>query len=144
MSGFLGQILGGMMGGGQGAPTAGQPTALVAVLRQVLVSNGGIDQLVSRFDAAGLGGQARSWVGSGQNQPVSPEQIGQVFSDDQLAQWATQAGTTPDQLRTVLAEALPHAVDHATPGGEMPAADAMPDLAGLVGQLLGQGRQNRA
>jgi len=140
MSGFLGQILGSLMGsgtGGEAGQGAVQPTALAGVLRQVLVTNGGVAGLVSQFQAAGLGPHVQSWVGDGANQPISPEQIGQVFSDDQLARWAEQAGTTPDKMRAVLAEALPHAVDHATPEGMVPQSGAVPDLSGLVGRLFG-------
>ena len=146
MSGFLGQILGSLAGGATGneagqvgaQPGAPQMGALAGVLRQVLVTNGGVAGLVSQFEAAGLGAHVQSWVGDGANQPVTPAQIGQVFSDDQLAQWADQAGTTPDKMRAVLAEALPHAVDHATPEGMVPQSGAVPDLTGLVGRLFAQ------
>jgi uncharacterized protein YidB (DUF937 family) len=143
MSGMLGQILGGFLGGGQpGQP--GQPSPLVGILQQVLASGGqggtggagGISAIVSRFEAAGLGQQAQSWVGTGANQPVSADQVGQVFPPEQISHWATQAGTTPDAMRQVLAEALPHAVDHLTPGGQPPAQTA--DISGMLQGLLGQ------
>lgn len=134
MSGLLGQILGQVVGGQQ----AGQPTAIAGILQQVLASNGGgIASVISRFEAAGLGSQVQSWVGTGQNAAVSPEQIGQAFTDEQIGTWADQAGTTPDKLRAVLAEALPHAVDQVTPGGQVPPASAIPDLTALVGRFLG-------
>jgi len=134
MSGIVGQLLGNFLGGER----QGQSGGLVAILQQVMASNGGgVSALVSRFEAAGLGSQAQSWVGTGQNQPVTPEQIDQVFPAEQIQGWAEQAGTTPDKLRAVLAEALPHAIDHATPGGQVPPADAMPDLSGLLTRLMG-------
>jgi uncharacterized protein YidB (DUF937 family) len=92
--------------------------------------------LLSRFQDAGLGTQAQSWVSTGQNQPISPEHIDQVCSQDEISGWATQAGTTPDKMREVLAEALPHAVNHVTPNGQVP--DQMPDLSSLVQQFLGR------
>jgi uncharacterized protein YidB (DUF937 family) len=134
MSGFLGQILGGIMGGQQG----GQPNAIAGILQQVLASDGGgVNTLVSRFQTAGLGAQAQSWVAEGDNMPVSGAQIGQVFSPEQLQGWASQAGTTPDKLQAVLAEALPHAVNHVTPGGQIPEANAMPDLSSLMSRFFG-------
>jgi uncharacterized protein YidB (DUF937 family) len=134
MSGFLGQMLGSIMGGQQG----GRPTAIASILQQVLASNGGgVASLVSRFQGAGLGAQAQSWVSEGDNMPVSAEQIGQVFSPEQLQGWASQAGTTPDKLQAVLAEALPHAVNHVTPAGHVPEANAMPDLSSLMGRFFG-------
>jgi uncharacterized protein YidB (DUF937 family) len=128
MSGVLGQLLGNVLGG------QAQSGAIAGVLQQVLVSNGGVAGLVSRFESAGLGSQAASWVGTGQNMPVSPEQVGQVFPDQQVEQWAEQAGTTPDKLRAVLAEALPQAVDHSTPNGQVPAT--MPDVQSIIGHLF--------
>jgi uncharacterized protein YidB (DUF937 family) len=134
MSGFLGQMLGSIMGGQQGS----QPNAIAGILQQVLASDGGgVSALVSRFEAAGLGAHAQSWVSEGENMPVSAEQVGQVFSPDQLQGWASQAGTTPDKLQAVLAEALPHAVNHVTPGGQVPEANAMPDLSALMSRFLG-------
>ena len=136
MSGFIGQILGNMMGGQQ----AGQPAAIAGILQQLLAANGGgVASVVSRFEAAGLGSNAQSWVSTGENQPVSADQIGKVFSPEQINAWSTQAGTTPDKLCAVLAEALPHAVDHVTPGGQVPAPDAIPDLSSLVSRFFNSG-----
>ncbi|HXT78973.1 MAG TPA: YidB family protein [Acetobacteraceae bacterium] len=134
MSGIVGQILGNIMGGQQ----SGGSAAIAGILQQLLAGNGGgVGSLVSQFQSAGLGNQAQSWVSSGQNLPVSSEQIGSVFSADQIEGWAAQAGTTPDRMRMVLAEALPHAVDHATPQGQIPAPNEAPDLTSLLGKLLG-------
>ena len=134
MSGLLGQMLGSIMGGQQG----GQPTAITSILQQLLASDGGgVAGLVSRFQAAGLGTQAQSWVAEGDNMPVSAAQISQVFSPEQLQGWASQAGTTPDKLQAVLAEALPQAVNHVTPGGQVPEANAMPDLSSLMARVFG-------
>lgn len=137
MSGILGQLLGGVLGNQQGG--GGQPSSggLAAVLQQVLASDGGgVTALVQRFEAAGLGSQAQSWIGTGGNAPVTPEQIDRVFPDEKIAAWAEQAGTSPEQLRAVLAQALPHAVDHATPGGQVPPAGTMPDLSALIGRFF--------
>jgi uncharacterized protein YidB (DUF937 family) len=143
MSGILGQILGSMLSGqaqGQAAASGAQPgaPALMGILQQVLSANGnGLGSLVSQLQGAGLGSQVGSWVGNGTNQPVTPDQIGQVFSADQITGWAAEAGTTPEAMRQVLAEALPHAVDHVTPAGAVPAQDAVPDFSALLGKLLG-------
>lgn len=133
MSGIVNQLLGNFFGGDK----QGQPDAIVGMLRQVLTSEGGISALVSKFEAAGLGSEAKSWVGTGANQPITPEHIDQVFSAEKLQTWAAAAGTTPDKLRTVLAEALPQAVDHATPDGQVPSAGGMPDLSGLLSRFAG-------
>ena len=93
MSGFLGQILQGVMGGGQ----QGQGSAIAGILQQVLaVKDGdkqGVAAIISKFQSAGLGPAVQSWVGTGQNAPVSSDQIGSVFSQQQIEGWAQQAGT---------------------------------------------------
>ena len=137
MSGILGQMLQGVMGGGQQSQTS----PITAILQQVLTmkdgDNQGVAAVIAKFQKAGLGGAAQSWVGTGSNAAVSGDQVGQVFSTDQINGWAQQAGTTPDAMRDVLAQAVPHMVDHLTPGGQVPAQTQAPDLAGLMGRLLG-------
>lgn len=137
MSGLFGQILQGVFSGGQ----QGQASSISGILQQVLaVKDGdkeGVAAIISKFQTAGLGQHVQSWVGTDENAPVSADQIGQVFSQEQLEGWAQKAGTTPDALRGVLAEALPHVIDHATPDGQVPAQ--MPDLSSLLGRLLGGG-----
>ena len=141
LSGFIGQMLQGVLGGnqqGSGSPIAG-------ILQQVLSvrdgDNQGVAAIVSRFQSAGLGGVVQSWIGGGENAPISGDQVGQAFSAQQIEGWASKAGTTPDAMRDILAEALPHVVDHATPNGEVPAQS--PDLSGLVARLLGAGGATR-
>ncbi len=71
--------------------------------------------------------------------PVAPEQLGQAFPPAQVQAWASQAGTTPEALLQVLAQALPHAIDHATPNGEIPPPTApAPDFSSLMGRLFGR------
>ncbi|HET7882181.1 MAG TPA: YidB family protein [Acetobacteraceae bacterium] len=129
MSGILGSILGSL------SEQGGQSNAIAGVLQQVLSQNGGgLNALLSRFQDAGLGSQAQSWVSTAPNQPISSEHIDQVFSQDEISGWAAQAGTSQDKMREVLAEALPHAVSHVTPEGQVP--DQMPDLSSLIQQFL--------
>jgi uncharacterized protein YidB (DUF937 family) len=137
MSGMLGQILGGLLGGGG---QQGQQSPIAGILEQVLATkdangNTGIAAIVSRFQSAGASQQVQSWVGTGSNEPVSPDQVGQAFGDGQIEAWAKQAGTTPDAMRQVLSEAVPHVVDHMTPAGQVPTQNA--NLAGLLQGLLG-------
>jgi uncharacterized protein YidB (DUF937 family) len=79
--------------------------------------------LLSQFQNAGLGNVAQSWVGTGPNQQVSPDQLHQVFGDQQVNQWAQQANMQPHDLLSQLSQYLPHAVDKMTPGGQL-SADA--------------------
>jgi uncharacterized protein YidB (DUF937 family) len=133
MSGLLGSIL--SMAGSQGQS---QQAGIASLLQQALSPNGGgVDALVSRFKGAGLGEQAQSWVNPGANQSISPEHVGQVFTSEELETWAGQTGIPVDKVKELLAEALPHAVDHVTPEGQVPAANVTPDLTSLVGRFFG-------
>lgn len=141
MSGFFGQIIGSVLGGGQ----QGAASPISGILQQVLSYQDGDKQgvaaIISKFQSSGLGDHVQSWVGTGANAPISAEQIGSVFTSEQVQGWAQQAGTTPEAMREVLANALPHVIDHVTPGGTVPqtppTAEQMPDLSGMLGKLLG-------
>ena len=123
LQGVLGSILGGgtapqsgllagLLGGGrqaqQPAPTPQQQSG-----------SSGLMGLIDRFRGAGLGHVADSWVGQGPNQPVAPEQLQQVFGEDQINQWSHQTGMPKSGLLGALAQYLPQAVDHATPNGKL-------------------------
>ena len=99
--GGLGGALGGMLGGGGGA-------------------GGGLGGLLGQFQQAGLGHVAQSWVGNGPNQQVSPDQLNQVFGDQQVNQWSQQTGMPKHDLLSQLSQYLPHAVDQMTPQGQVP------------------------
>lgn len=128
MSGILSGLLGG--------EKEGSSAVMTDILQQILTQSGGVSGLISRFQQAGFGDHVQSWM-NGDHLPISGNHIGQVFTDDEIAGWASQAGTDPDKMRAVLAEAMPHAVDHATPNGEVPAQNAAPDLSGLIGRFFG-------
>ncbi|NGX97321.1 MAG: DUF937 domain-containing protein [Candidatus Afipia apatlaquensis] len=93
-----------------------------AVLSEVLGSGnqGGLSAIVARLEQAGLGDQVKSWIGTGQNLPVSAQQLQQVLGNDVVRQLATRFGIPVDQLSTVLAQVLPGAVDRASPEGALP------------------------
>jgi uncharacterized protein YidB (DUF937 family) len=81
------------------------------VLSEVLGngSQGGLSAIVAKLQQAGLGDQVKSWIGNGQNLPITADQLQQVLGSD-----------TVDQLAKVLAQQLPTAVDHASPDGRLP------------------------
>jgi len=124
----LQSILGSMLGGGQ-AQQGGQPQqgGLGGALGGMLGGGGaagGLGGLLSKFQQAGLGNVAQSWVGSGPNQQVTPDQLHQVFGDEQVNQWSQQSGMPKHDLLSQLSQYLPHAVDQMTPQGQVPAEGA--------------------
>lgn len=127
---IAGQVLGSL---GQTAGGNGTLGAIGALLEQ----SGGLQGLVERFRAGGLGDVVDSWIGTGRNLPVSAEQIRAILGSDEVRQVARQFGLSPDAIAGHIADVLPKVVDHATPGGVMPEASA---LDGLLQGLKGLGR----
>jgi uncharacterized protein YidB (DUF937 family) len=92
------------------------------VLSEVLGngSQGGLSAIVAKLQQAGLGDQVKSWIGNGQNLPITAEQLQQVLGSDTVRQLAAKLNIPVDQLAQVLAHQLPTAVDHASPDGRLP------------------------
>jgi uncharacterized protein YidB (DUF937 family) len=95
---------------------------LPAVLSEVLGSGGqgGLNAIVAKLQQAGLGDIAKSWVGTGQNLPITADQLKQVLGSDVVRQLAAKYNIPIDQVAEVLAHQLPQAVDKASPDGKLP------------------------
>jgi uncharacterized protein YidB (DUF937 family) len=94
----------------------------------------GLQNLMSAFQNAGLGEIINSWVGNGENLPISAEQIMKALGGGQLGQLAQSAGVTEGQAASGLADLLPSLINQMTPNGQAgDAADFNP--AQLIGQL---------
>lgn len=103
----------------------------LASLQKLVSSSGGLQGLTSKLASNGLGQQVQSWVGHGQNQPVSGSQIQDAMDPSQVHAVAQQAGMSDDEACDHVAQALPHMVDQATPQGQMPAPQNDPFSKGL-------------
>ncbi len=114
----LGQAVGGMLGGNSSQNPLMQ--ALTGLLGQNS-SVGGLAGLVQTFQKNGLGEIVNSWVGTGKNLPVTPQQIQQGLGGDLLKQLATKAGISTEAAGTQLAGLLPDLVDKLTPTGKIEA-----------------------
>ena len=124
-----------------GTPGGGGQPALIEAAMHLLndPQHGGLAGLIQSFEQAGLGAQAGSWVGSGQNLSISADDIQKVLGDTRLGALAQQYGITPQMLATGLAQVLPQLIDHLTPNGQMPASNALiaEGLSLLKGKLFG-------
>jgi uncharacterized protein YidB (DUF937 family) len=107
----------GMLGQLEGA-------VLPVVLSEVLGngSQGGLSAIVAKLQQAGLGDQVKSWIGNGQNIPITAEELQQVLGSDTVRQLAARFNIPVDQIGPVLAQMLPKAVDNASPDGHLPAS----------------------
>jgi uncharacterized protein YidB (DUF937 family) len=92
------------------------------VLSEVLGNGGqgGLSAIVAKLEQAGLGDQVKSWIGNGQNLPITAEQLQQVLGSEKVKELAARFNIPVDQLAQVLAQQLPLAVDHASPDGRLP------------------------
>lgn len=140
----VGQALGGA-GGQGGAGTAGMIEGLVAALAGgaqqgggALGGLGGLAGLVQQLQKGGLGEQVGSWISTGQNLPVSPDQLKDALGSDALGQLAGSIGLDAGQAAGPLAQLLPQVVDALTPHGQLPSAGGGADLASLLPQVLGK------
>ena len=132
--GLLDSILGAASGKGGASGVANQ---LMGVLGGLLAQSGGLQGLASKFAQSGHGNAFQSWVGVGENQPVSSNQIQNVLGPEQVNAIATRMGVDPAVASTFLAEYLPKIVDKLTPAGKIdPAADHQQGLAALLPSLL--------
>jgi uncharacterized protein YidB (DUF937 family) len=119
--GLLDQIAGQISGnpGGQNEESGSQGN-LVGGVMALINSAGGLPALLQKFQASGLGDKVASWVGHGENQPVSPNEVRDAIGQDGIDQVAQQGGTTPEEASAGLARYLPQIVDKLTPNGQVP------------------------
>lgn len=80
---------------------------------------GSITGLLAKLQESGLGGQVASWLGSGSNLPISPEQIRNALGNPQVQQLANAIGLPTDKILAMLSENLPNAVDRMSPNGTL-------------------------
>jgi uncharacterized protein YidB (DUF937 family) len=122
--------------------TAVGGASLLAVAGELLNRVGGVGGLINLLKQNGLGSAAQSWVGTGENEPVSGEQLGQALQGGGLGSLLQEAagklGTSPDDLLGKLSGVLPQTVDHLTPEGQVPQHASGGFDLGSLGPLAGK------
>jgi uncharacterized protein YidB (DUF937 family) len=132
--GLFDSILGAVSGKTEGSGGAAQ---LIGVLGGLLAQSGGLEGLANKFAQSGQGSAFQSWVGVGENQPISNNQIQNALGSEQVNALAARMGIDPAQASNFLAEYLPKIVDKLTPAGKIdPTADHQQGLAALLPSLL--------
>lgn len=119
--GFLDDVVGKVkeaVGGG-----GGEHSALVNQVLGLLSGGsegGGLQGMIHSFKEKGLGDIMSSWIGTGQNLPISGEQLKTGLGADLIGQLASKAGVSVDVATSKLAEILPGMIDKLTPEGNVP------------------------
>jgi len=108
--GLFDGILGGIIGGG-----------MASAVNAILEKHGGVQGVVNEFERNGFGPIVQSWVGTGPNQPISPDQLNNVLGPDLLQKLSEKTGVPVEDLKQKLAQVLPQAIDRLTPNGRVPA-----------------------
>jgi uncharacterized protein YidB (DUF937 family) len=138
LDGLLGGALGGLLGGGNSATPAQAQGPLLQMALQLLQQNGGISGVIGKLRQAGYGAQADSWVGTGENQPISPDALQQVLGHGQLGDLASKLGLAQGAAAGGLAAMLPQIIDRFTPQGQIP--DNHGDLVAQALSMLQKSR----
>jgi uncharacterized protein YidB (DUF937 family) len=137
-------ILDGVVGASNNAQggVSGATGTTGAIMSEVLVmlqnkQGGGLSGLVQAFENGGLGHLVQSWVGTGQNLPVSPDQISNVLnSSGVLGRIAQATGLQQADVARHLSGLLPQIVDHLTPNGQVHQGDVSSALSTLAKKFL--------
>ncbi len=138
--GLLDTVIGSLAQGGLGGAGGGSQADLLRVVAGLLGNEGpagGLGGLIARFQQGGLGDVIGSWVGTGQNLPVSPDQLGGALGDDLISQLTQHTGMNSGDLLGQLSQMLPQVIDHLTPNGQLPQGGGL-DVGAVLGQLLGR------
>jgi len=109
--GLFDGVLGGLVGG-----------EMATVINGLIERHGGVQGIVAQLQQQGLGETVKSWVGTGPNQPISPNQVHEAFGSDTINQLAAKFGLNPQDLAQKLSALLPQAIDKLTPAGKVPKA----------------------
>lgn len=131
--------LAGMLGGAQRSadglppPENGQSGGLGGILSDLgkafgggtsgSVLTGGIGDLIDRFKQHGQGETAESWITTGPNKTLTPDQVADAIGDDNLDELTTRTGLPREELLKRLATRIPEGVDSLTPDGRLPTED---------------------
>ena len=109
---LLGSVASSVLGG------EGQTKAL-QLIQALLQSQGGVQGLIEKFQQGGLEQIVKSWIGTGENQPISVSQILEVFGKDNIDNAAQAVGVEQQEAPNLLSEYLPKIVDTLSPNGEL-------------------------
>jgi uncharacterized protein YidB (DUF937 family) len=154
LDGVLGDALGGMTGGNAGAnnlqgmvggllgqlggTAGGSSNAMLTTVMALVQQQGGVEGLIAKFQAGGLSDVVSSWVGTGQNLPVSATQVTQVLGESTITNVASSLGVESSHASSSIASMLPELINQLTPNGAVDAGSSdllAKGLSMLKGQL---------
>ena len=124
---------------GTAGPFAGS-TASALVLSQIISMiqsrPGGLAGVLQSLQQGGLGHLVESWIGTGANLPVSPEQLRNTLGSNWISQITQATGLSQSEVEQHLSALLPQVVDHLSPNGQLPRTDLGAELGALAQRFL--------
>jgi len=112
--GLIDGIIGGFIGG-----------EMASVVNTLIARQGGLAGLISNFERGGLGSVAQSWVGTGANKDIDPNDLANSIGLEDIDHVAQQSGLSRDEMLAGLSQQLPGLVDQLTPDGRLPTTDEL-------------------
>jgi uncharacterized protein YidB (DUF937 family) len=122
LGGLLQGGLGSLLGGGSAGSALGGGSA-------GSVLSGGLNDLLKQLEQGGQGDVAKSWVGTGPNKTIAPDDLANALGGDRINQLMQVSGMSRDDLLNGLSQHLPGVVDQLTPGGRVPTDQEAEQLA---------------
>jgi uncharacterized protein YidB (DUF937 family) len=126
--GLVDDVMEAVGGGGSGNRVVGAAMGLLG-------SAGGLEGVMSKLEASGLGDKVQSWIGTGANREISADEVRRALGDEEVGRVAREAGVSEDEAAGGLARMLPEVIDRLSPDGTLPDVGRLGDaLGGLLGR----------
>jgi uncharacterized protein YidB (DUF937 family) len=116
----------GMLGGGKG----GGSSQIMGALGGLVASAGGMEGIMSKLEASGMGDKLQSWIGTGQNQEMSAAEVEQALGKEEIQKAAAEAGVSEQEAADGLAGLLPQMIDKISPDGKLPDMGQLDEMMG--------------
>lgn len=116
------------------------PAVLIDSLTELISGqghSGGLAGLAQRFSHAGLGDVLDSWIGRGENAPVTGPQLEAVLGSDFISGLAARLGVDGPVAAALVAQWLPRLIDAFTPTGRLPEQRQFGEDPGLLSAVVG-------
>jgi uncharacterized protein YidB (DUF937 family) len=123
--GLLDDVMG-MLGGGKG----GGSSQIMGALGGLVASAGGMQGIMSKLEASGMGDKLQSWIGTGQNQEMSAAEVEQALGKEEIQKAAAEAGVSEQEAADGLAGLLPQVIDKISPDGKLPDMGQLDEMMG--------------
>jgi len=119
------------------ATTGIDTDAISNALGNIFGGENGLDlsSIISKVTDGDLGETISSWLGSGENMPISMDSITDLLGSDKISEFASQLGLSEDSAKGALSDAIPDLVDKATSGEDSLIGSMLEKVGGVDGAM---------